>query len=104
MVSARVVLTLIISKIFFPGKIFDVIFPLVHSICNPKKSHLHGPRTLTFDGVVGYANGSRVVAINGYWGLRMAHFFEGYAKNRGLFAIEEEGAEFGFGGRSNDEA
>ncbi len=50
------------------------------------------------------ADGSQIVAINGYGGLRMAHFFEGYAKNCRLFAIEEEGAEFGFGGQSNDEA
>ena len=104
MVSARVVLTLVVCKIFFSGKIFDVVFSLFDSICNPKKSHFHGPRALTFDGVIGNADGSRIVAINGYSGLRMAHFFEGYAKNCCLFAIKEQGAEFGFGGRSHDES
>jgi hypothetical protein len=81
------VLALTIRKVFFSGKVFDVKFSLFHGVCNPEKSHFHGPRTLTFDGVVGYADGSRIVAINGYGGLRMAHFFECYAKNCRLFAI-----------------
>jgi hypothetical protein len=104
MVSARMVLTLIICKVFFSGKVFDVIFSLFHGVRNPEKSHLHGPGSLTLDGVVGYADGSRIVAIYGYGGLRMAHFFEGNAKNGRLFAIEEQGAEFGFGCGSHDEA
>ena len=102
-VSARVVLTLIICKVFFSGKVFDVIFALLHGVCNPEKSHLHGPRSLTFDGVVGYADGSRIVAIDWDRGLWMSHFFEGHSKNCCLLAIQEQGAEFGFGGRSYHE-
>ena len=33
----------------------------------------------------------------------MSHFFEGHSKNCCLLAIQEQGAEFGFGGRSYDE-
>jgi hypothetical protein len=53
---------------------------------------------LTLYGIVGYADGRGIVTVDWYWGLRMSQFFEGYAKNRRLFAVEEEGAELGFGG------
>jgi hypothetical protein len=35
-VSASVVLTLIVSKVLFSRKVFDVKFVLFYSICNPK--------------------------------------------------------------------
>ncbi len=43
MVRASIVLTLIVSKIFFPGEIFDVKLPLGNCISNPKELHFHGP-------------------------------------------------------------
>ncbi len=55
MVSTRVVLALIICKVFFSRKVFDVKFFLFNRVCNPEESHFHGPGTLTFDGVVGNA-------------------------------------------------
>jgi len=58
---------------------------------------------LTLDSVVGDADSGRIVAIYWYGGLQVAHFLEGHAKNCRLFAVEEEGAEFGFGGGSHDE-
>jgi hypothetical protein len=57
-VSTSVVLALIVSKVLFPGKVLDVVFSLFHCICNPKKSHLHGSRALTLDGVVGDTDSS----------------------------------------------
>ena len=35
-VSARVVLALIVSKVLFSWKVLDVVFSLLDSICNPK--------------------------------------------------------------------
>jgi hypothetical protein len=102
--SASMVLALIVSKILFPGKIFDVIFSLFYSIRNPKESHLHGPRALALDGVVGDADGGRIIAIDWYGGLRVAHFFECHAKYGCLFAVQEEGAEFGLGGGGDNES
>jgi hypothetical protein len=96
-VSARVVLALIICKVFFARKVVDVKFSLCNSICNPKESHFHGLRALALDGVVGDAYGGGVIAIDRDWWLRMAHLIECDAKNCGLFAIEKEGAELGFG-------
>ncbi len=88
-VSTSVVLALIICKVFFAGKVFDVKFSLFNRVCNPEESHFHGPGTLTFDGVVGDANSGQVVAIYGNERLRVAHLFESKLKNSGLFAIEK---------------
>ena len=90
-VRACVVLTLIIGKVLFARKVFDVEFSLFDRICNPKKSHFHGSRALPFNSVVRDADGRRVVAIYWYCGLQMAKFFECDAKNCGLFEVEKEG-------------
>ncbi len=42
-VSASMVLTLVVCKIFFPGEIFDVKLTLGNCISNPKELHFHGP-------------------------------------------------------------
>ncbi len=98
------VLTLVVCKILFPGESFDVKFPLGDRICDTKESHFHCPGTLPFEGIVGYANGRGIVAIDGSGGLRVAHFFEFKLKGSSLFAIEEEGAKFGFHCRGDDKA
>ncbi len=50
---------------------------LVHFLCdlitNPEKSHFHGTRLLPFDGVVGYADGRCVIAVDRGFGFRMSH-------------------------------
>jgi hypothetical protein len=56
------------------------------------------------DGIVGNTDCCGIVAINGGWWLRVAHFFKCKLKDSGLFAMKEEGVKFGFGGGSNDEA
>jgi hypothetical protein len=67
-------LALVVCKILFPGEIFDVEFPLCHSISNPEEMHFHRPGTLPFHGVVGNANCGGIIAIYGCGGLRVAHF------------------------------
>jgi hypothetical protein len=86
-VSTSMVLTLVVCKILFPREIFDVKFPLCHSISNPEELHFHGPGPLPFHGVVGDANCGGIIAIYGCGGLRVAHFFKCKSKNSGLFAI-----------------
>jgi hypothetical protein len=75
MVHARMVITLVVSKILFPREIFDVKFPLGDRISNPKEPHFHHSGTLPFNGIIGYANNSGIVAIDGGGGLRVARFF-----------------------------
>jgi hypothetical protein len=67
--------TLVVCKILFPGEKLGVKSPLGNHISNPKEPHFNQPGTLPFDGIVGDANGSGIVAMDGGGGLRVAHFF-----------------------------
>jgi hypothetical protein len=48
---------------------------------------------LSFDGVVGYAHSSGIVAMDGCFRLWVALFFEGKSKYHPFLAVEEEGTE-----------
>jgi hypothetical protein len=58
---------------------------------------------LALDGVVGNAGGGGVVTMDGRWWLRVAEFVENEADDAAFFGIDEESAEFGFGGGGGDE-
>ena len=103
MVAACVVFTLVIRKIFLSRMPSDIICILGNFITHPKVSHFHASRSLALNGIIGNADGGRVFAMNWVPGLRMAEFLEGESKNHALFAIEEEGPEFGFCSRCDDE-
>jgi hypothetical protein len=56
-----------------------------------------------FDRIVCNSDDHRVIAMDlGFW-LQMVQVFEGHSKNHALFEVEEEGAKFGFRGRSHNE-
>ncbi len=86
-VSASMVLTLVVCKIFFPREIFDVKLTLGNCISNPKEPHFNGLFLLMLDGIFGDTNRCGIVAIDGGWWLRVAHFFKCKSKDSGLFAI-----------------
>jgi hypothetical protein len=65
-------------------------------IAHPKISHFHRARTLAFDGVVRDTNGCGIVAMDRGSRLWVTQFFEREAEDHALFAIQEEGPEFGF--------
>ncbi len=96
MVAACVVFTLVIHKIFLSRMPSDIVRILGNFITHPKVSHFHASRSLALNGIIGDADGGRVVAMNWVPGLLMAKFFKGESKNHAFFAIEEEGPEFGF--------
>jgi hypothetical protein len=96
------VLALIVCKIFFSRKIFDVKLLLDNCICNPEKLHFHGVRMLQFNCIVGDANCGKIITVNWGRGLGMAHFFQRESKNSCLFPIEEYGAKLGFCGISDN--
>jgi hypothetical protein len=50
---------------------------------------------LPLNGIVGDADSSGIIAIDGGGRLGVAHFFERESKICGLFAIKEEGTKFG---------
>ncbi len=74
-VRTRMVLALVVSEVFLPGKIFDVKFSLSDCICDPEELHLHSSRSLPFDGINRNADGGGVDAIHRYWRLGVTHFF-----------------------------
>ena len=55
----------------------------------PKVTHLHGAGALAFHGVIGYANGGRVIAVDRRWWLYMAHLVENESDDLGFLYIEE---------------
>jgi hypothetical protein len=103
MMGAYVVLALVVSKILLPGVPFNFVDILCFFVTNPKISHFHRSRSLSFYSVVCDANGGGIVAMYRCSWLGMSQFFEGESKNDSLFAIEEESAEFCLGHRGHNE-
>jgi hypothetical protein len=93
MVAACMVFTLVIRKIFL-SRMRMMILSLTQKYLI---SMLRDRWRLTV------ADGGRIVAMNWVPRLRMAEFLEGESKNHALFAIEEEGPEFGFCSGCDDE-
>jgi hypothetical protein len=98
MMCPYMVFTLVISKIFLAWMPLDIVCILGHLITHPKILHLHQAQSLTFDGVVGNAYSSGIVAMDGSFRLWVTQFFEGKTKYHSLLALEEESAEFCLGG------
>ena len=65
-VGTNVMLTLVVSKVFFPRIVFYVEFPLFNCICNPKKLISIDPER-SFDGVVRNTDSSRIIAVHYCW-------------------------------------
>jgi hypothetical protein len=75
---------------------------LLDAVADPVKTHIHGFGSALFDCFVADAGGAGIVGLDGSGRLGIAHVCESGSKHRRFFAIEEEGAEFGFGGRGKD--
>ncbi len=95
--SPGMVFALIIGKIFLSRvPVTNIVGILCYLVTNPKISHFHRLRTLAFDSVVRDTDGRGVVAMDrGFW-LGVPQFLKCEAEDHALFAIEEEGTEFGF--------
>ena len=75
---------------------------LCYSIFYPEKTHVHSLGLLLPDGRVDDTCGGRVVRFHGSTWLRMVHLGQAYADWLCHLAIVEEGAGFGFCGRSHN--
>ena len=93
---------LVVAQIFLPGVMPDGKNTLCLLTQQPKISYVHGTRTLPFDCILDDAHGGGVAAVDGGGRLGMSHFLEGKLHNFCLLRVEEEGAEFGFGGGCSD--
>ena len=101
-VSSCVVFALVVSQVLLTWVPLDIVHILCNFVKNPKLSHQMP--SLTFARIVCNYNGRCVIAMDLRFWLRMSQFFQGHLKNHALIAVEEEGAKFGFGGRSHDES
>ena len=87
--SPGMVFALVIGKILLAGVPFNIVGILGNLITYPEIPHLHAPRSLPFDGVIGDAGCGRIVTMNGSTWMGMAQFFKGEAKNHAFFAVQE---------------
>ena len=80
----------------------DEKMPLFQAVTKPIKTHVHGFGSSLFDGFVAYAGSTGIVGLDGCCWLGVPHVFEGCAEHGGFFAVEEKGAELGFGDGGED--
>ena len=102
MVGARVVLGGVIAQIFAtraPDYLKNTLCLLAHQ---PKISHVHCTGPLAFNCAVRDPHRGRIIAMNGGGGLWVAQLLEGKSQYFCFLCVEEEGAEFGFGGGGGD--
>ena len=76
-----------VRQIFLAGVPLKRINILCFLFTSPKISHLHCLRALSFDGVIGYPDGSYIITVDGGFGLRVAKVFESESKNHSFLAI-----------------
>ncbi len=97
-------LALVISKILLSRMPLDIMCILCNLVADPEILHFHGTQSLVFHRIISNANSCSVVAMHVCFGLWMPKFFQREVEYHALFSIQEEGAKFSFGRRSNDEA
>jgi hypothetical protein len=93
----------IISIVVVTFSPMDVKLALIDSIQNPIKANIHSLGAALFDGAIGDAGSTRVVGLDGCSRLGMAKFFKDHSAHDGVLAVVEDGGEFGFCGRGDDD-
>ena len=68
----------------------------------PPEAHVHGIEDFVDHGIVGDADGGRVVAFDVRVGLRPAHFYDSVLERYHGFGAEKEAQQFGFSGGSRE--
>jgi hypothetical protein len=89
----------VVSKVFETRVPKDVNLFVCNLVDDPKVAHFHCAGALLLDSAVGNAHLHGIVAVDrGQW-LGMAHLVEDELDDFGFLNVQEDGAEFGFGGR-----
>jgi hypothetical protein len=89
MVSSNVVFAFVVSQVLLTWVPPDIIHILCNFITNPKIYHFHQMRSLSFDSVICNTNGSHVITMNLFFGLRMPRFFKGHGKTIPSFQLRK---------------
>jgi hypothetical protein len=88
----------VVSKITLSRGPEDMEVTLFDTLSYPVVSHIECSGALLFDSFGDDPAGGRVVCLNGGWVLFVTHFGEDVMDDSAFFAVDKEGAEFGFGG------
>ena len=89
MVSCWVMFGVIVTHVFKAGMSMDGKLFACNLISNPEVTHLHGSRSLAFDGIVGNASCGGVVAVNGSGWLGVAEFLQNEPNDTTLFGVDK---------------
>ncbi len=92
----------IIAQVFLSGLIVKREVLLSFPIKQPEVPHFHGTGALAFDCIFDDADGGSVVNVNRCRWLWVSKFGKSEMEDFGLLCVEEEGTQFGFGGKSSD--
>ena len=96
MMGAYVVLALVVCKILLPGVPFNFVDILCFFVTNPKRSHFHRSRSLSFDSVIRDTNSGCIIAMYRRFWLGMSEVSQCLPENYAVLTIVEKSAEFGF--------
>ncbi len=100
----RMVLGEVVGQIVGATAPVDEELALGDVVFDPVEAHVDGFGAALLDSVVDDAFGTGVVSLDWSGGLGPAHGDECVSKDTGVLGVDEEGAEFGFGGRCHDVA
>ena len=92
----------VISNVLTAWCPIDAKLALVHTVADPIEAHVNGFGADLFDGAVHDAAGGCIVCFHRCRRLWVPHFLEGLADDGPFFGVEEECADFGFGGGGHD--
>lgn len=90
---------MVVGEVVGAGCPLDFELILEDAVFDPVEPHVHGFGAVGFDGVVGDASGGGIVGGDEGGILFPSHIFDDVPSDDSFFAIDEEPAEFGFGGR-----
>ena len=98
MIDGRVRFFYVVTLIIKAWHLKMAALELRDLITEPMETHVHGICPLGGNGVIYNAECCCVIRLYGGWGLRVAHFNEFVVGGDCRAAVDEEGANFGFGG------
>ena len=94
MVSRRMVLSCIVSKVRVSRSSEDKRFFLTNAILDPMKVHIHCLGAFNLDGGIGEASGDGIIRLDwGRW-LGVAKFLQGNSNGDGSLTVVKHSANF----------
>jgi hypothetical protein len=74
MMRWRMMFTVVVCQVEFPGTPIDMELALIDSVLDPVEAHVNSARLLLFDVVIGDPTSRRIVSLDWCWWLWVSHF------------------------------